>query len=101
MGDLQHVVAVLKPRVVRNQSEAVLHTMPILVIGFGVMERIGFFEKVAGGGKPVFADDVVVVLRTMGTTGSGPCDGPVLFEYILNHTNCAPWDWDLKEIPQE
>lgn len=24
-----------------------------------------------------------------------------VFEYILNHTNCAPWDWDLKEIPQE
>lgn len=72
------MVAVLKPRVVRNQSEAVLHTMPILVIGFGVMERIGFFEKVAGGGKPVFADDVVVVLRTMGTTGSGLCDGHVL-----------------------
>ena len=72
------MVAVLKPRVVRNQSEAVLHTMPILVIGFGVMERIGFFEKVAGGGKPVFADDVVVVLRTMGTSGSCPCDGHVL-----------------------
>lgn len=24
-----------------------------------------------------------------------------VFDYILNHTNCAPWDWDLKEIPQE
>ena len=24
-----------------------------------------------------------------------------VFEYILNHTNCAPWDWDLKEVPQE
>lgn len=24
-----------------------------------------------------------------------------VFEYILNHTDCAPWDWDLKEIPQE
>lgn len=24
-----------------------------------------------------------------------------LFDYILRHTNAAPWDWDLKEIPQE
>lgn len=23
-----------------------------------------------------------------------------LFDYIMNHTNCAPWDWDLKAIPE-
>lgn len=22
-----------------------------------------------------------------------------VFEYILNHTNCAPWDWDIKAVP--
>lgn len=22
-----------------------------------------------------------------------------VFEYILNHTNCNPWDWDLKDVP--
>lgn len=24
-----------------------------------------------------------------------------LFDYIINHTNCNPWDWDLKAIPAE
>lgn len=23
-----------------------------------------------------------------------------LFDYILNHTNCCPWDWDLAKIPE-
>lgn len=23
-----------------------------------------------------------------------------LFDYIMAHTNCNPWDWNLKEIPQ-
>lgn len=22
-----------------------------------------------------------------------------VFEYILNHTNCNPWDWELKKVP--
>lgn len=22
-----------------------------------------------------------------------------VFEYILNHTNCNPWDWDIKAVP--
>lgn len=22
-----------------------------------------------------------------------------VFEYILNHTNCSPWDWELKKVP--
>lgn len=24
-----------------------------------------------------------------------------VFEYIINHTNCEPWDWELKEVPQD
>lgn len=23
----------------------------------------------------------------------------MLFDYIMNNTNCNPWDWDLTEIP--
>lgn len=22
-----------------------------------------------------------------------------LFDYIVKHTNCAPWDWALRKIP--
>lgn len=22
-----------------------------------------------------------------------------LFDYIINHTDCSPWDWDLRKIP--
>lgn len=22
-----------------------------------------------------------------------------IFDYILNHTNCYPWDWDIKTLP--
>lgn len=22
-----------------------------------------------------------------------------LFNYIINHTDCTPWDWELQEIP--
>ena len=22
-----------------------------------------------------------------------------LFEYIINHTNCYSWDWDLRNVP--
>lgn len=22
-----------------------------------------------------------------------------VFDYILDHTDCNPWDWDLKEVP--
>lgn len=24
-----------------------------------------------------------------------------VFDYIMNHTNCNPWDWDIKAIPAE
>ena len=24
-----------------------------------------------------------------------------VFDYIINHTNCAPWDWDIKVVPAE
>lgn len=24
-----------------------------------------------------------------------------LFDYIINHTNCYPWDWDIKAIPAD
>ena len=24
-----------------------------------------------------------------------------VFDYIMNHTNCNPWDWDLKAVPAE
>lgn len=24
-----------------------------------------------------------------------------LFDYIMKHTNCNPWDWKLKKIPAE
>lgn len=24
-----------------------------------------------------------------------------IFDYIVNHTNCNPWDWSLRSIPQE
>lgn len=24
-----------------------------------------------------------------------------VFEYILNHTNCNPWDWDLSKVPND
>ncbi|MDO4157389.1 MAG: hypothetical protein Q4D37_11555 [Oscillospiraceae bacterium] len=24
-----------------------------------------------------------------------------VFDYIVNHTNMAPWDWDLKVVPCE
>ena len=24
-----------------------------------------------------------------------------VFEYIMQHTNCYPWDWDLQAVPQE
>ena len=23
-----------------------------------------------------------------------------VFEYIVNHTNMNPWDWDIKEVPE-
>ena len=23
-----------------------------------------------------------------------------VFNYIMNHTNCNPWDWDIKAVPQ-
>ena len=23
-----------------------------------------------------------------------------LFDYILSHTDCYPWDWDLTKIPE-
>ena len=22
-----------------------------------------------------------------------------VFDYIMNHTNCNPWDWDLTKVP--
>lgn len=22
-----------------------------------------------------------------------------VFEYIMQHTNCAPWDWELRKVP--
>lgn len=24
-----------------------------------------------------------------------------VFDYIVNHTNCNPWDWDIKAVPAE
>lgn len=24
-----------------------------------------------------------------------------VFDYIMDHTNCNPWDWDLKKVPEE
>ena len=24
-----------------------------------------------------------------------------VFDYIMNHTNCNPWDWDITEVPAE
>lgn len=24
-----------------------------------------------------------------------------VFDYILNHTNAAPWDWDLRAVPDD
>lgn len=24
-----------------------------------------------------------------------------VFDYIINRTNCDPWDWELKEVPQD
>lgn len=24
-----------------------------------------------------------------------------VFDYIMDHTNCNPWDWELKAVPQE
>lgn len=24
-----------------------------------------------------------------------------VFDYIMDHTNCNPWDWDLKAVPAE
>ena len=24
-----------------------------------------------------------------------------VFDYIINHTNCNPWDWDMKTVPAE
>lgn len=24
-----------------------------------------------------------------------------VFEYILNHTNCYPWDWDINTVPEQ
>ena len=24
-----------------------------------------------------------------------------VYDYIVNHTNMAPWDWDLKAVPTE
>lgn len=23
-----------------------------------------------------------------------------VFEYIMNHTDCAPWDWEIKSVPE-
>lgn len=23
-----------------------------------------------------------------------------VFDYIMNHTNCDPWDWELKAVPE-
>lgn len=63
--ETRHVVAVLL-RVVRNQSEA-SSTMPILLPIRRVMEIIGFFEKVVGGGKLYF-DDTVASFATMGNS---------------------------------
>lgn len=24
-----------------------------------------------------------------------------VFDYIMGHTNCNPWDWDVKAVPSE
>lgn len=24
-----------------------------------------------------------------------------VFDYIIEHTNCNPWDWDIKAVPIE
>lgn len=24
-----------------------------------------------------------------------------VFDYIMDHTNCNPWDWDIKIVPLE
>lgn len=24
-----------------------------------------------------------------------------VFDYIMNKTNCCPWDWDIKAVPAE
>lgn len=24
-----------------------------------------------------------------------------VFDYILNHTNCYPWDWDINVVPEQ
>lgn len=24
-----------------------------------------------------------------------------VFDYIMGHTNCNPWDWDIKAVPSE
>ena len=24
-----------------------------------------------------------------------------VFDYIMNHTNCNSWDWDIKAVPEE
>lgn len=24
-----------------------------------------------------------------------------VFDYIINHTDCNPWDWNMKAVPQD
>ena len=49
MRNLQHIVAVLEIRVVGDKTERTFDARPIFLIGFRVVEGIGFLEKITRG----------------------------------------------------
>lgn len=70
MRNLQHIVAVLEIRVVGDKTERTFDARPIFLIGFRVVEGIGFLEKITRGPQPELLDDLVVGFDAVGRSAA-------------------------------
>ena len=73
VADLQHIVTVLQIGIGSNQCESSRHTLPILRIGFGVMERVRILQPIACSRKTIPAHDLVVGLHAVRPSRRIPC----------------------------
>ena len=51
-----------------------------------------YVSELERGAKNILTGQPLVV------PGGGGND---VFDYIMGHTNCNPWDWDIKAVPSE